>query len=68
MWDILSGDFDTGLSPEECLDNVLRHIEPGSIIVFHDSEKAYPRMQYALPHVLSFCKQKNWSLKALPTQ
>ena len=68
MWDILSGDFDTDLSPEDCLDNVLRHIEPGSIIVFHDSEKAYPRMQYALPHVLSFCKQKNWSLKALPTQ
>jgi peptidoglycan/xylan/chitin deacetylase (PgdA/CDA1 family) len=67
MWDILSGDFDTSLSPEECLENVLRHIEPGSIIVFHDSEKAYPRMQYVLPHVLSFCKQRNWALKALPT-
>jgi peptidoglycan/xylan/chitin deacetylase (PgdA/CDA1 family) len=68
MWDVLSGDFDTSLSPEECLDNVLRNIEPGSIIVFHDSEKAYPRMQYVLPQVLSFCKQKNWALKALPTK
>ena len=68
MWDVLSGDFDTNLTPQQCLDNVLNHIEPGSIIVFHDSEKAWPRMSYALPHVLEYCKQKNWQVKALPKQ
>jgi hypothetical protein len=66
MWDILSGDFDTSISPEQCLKNVLTNIEPGSIIVFHDSEKAWERMSYSLPQVLAYCKEKNWQLKALP--
>jgi len=66
MWDILSGDFDTSLTAKECLDNVIRNIEPGSIIVFHDSEKAFPRLKYVLPEVLSFCKEKNWAVNALP--
>ncbi len=66
MWDVLSGDFDTSLTPEQCLDNVLSNIEPGSIVVFHDSEKAWERMSFALPRVLAFCKQQNWEIKALP--
>lgn len=66
MWDVLSGDFDTGINGEKCLKNVLDNIEPGSIVVFHDSEKAWERMSYALPRVLEYCKQKNWQLKALP--
>lgn len=66
MWDVLSGDFDTALSPEQCLQNVLDNIESGSIVVFHDSEKAFPRMKYALPLVLQYCKEMNWQLKALP--
>ncbi len=66
MWDILSGDFDKGISPQQCLDNVLAHIQPGSIVVFHDSEKAYERMSYALPKVLDYCTAKGWQLKALP--
>lgn len=68
MWDVLSGDFDHEISPQQCLDNVLKHIAPGSIITFHDSEKAWERMSYALPHVLEYCKQKNWVLKALPRE
>ncbi|MBA3827652.1 MAG: polysaccharide deacetylase family protein [Taibaiella sp.] len=66
MWDVLSGDFDTTITPERCLENVLNNLEPGSIVVFHDSEKAWPRMSYALPLVLEYCKQKNWHVKALP--
>ena len=52
MWDVLSGDFDINLSPEACLQNVLKHTQPGSIIVFHDSLKAYDRVKYALPKAL----------------
>lgn len=66
MWDVLSGDFDTDITPEQCLDNVLNNIEPGSIIVFHDSQKAWNRMSYALPRVLEYCRNKNWKLEALP--
>jgi peptidoglycan-N-acetylglucosamine deacetylase len=66
MWDILSGDFDKDISPQECLDNVLTHIRPGSIIVFHDSEKAFERMSYALPHVLAYCRSQHWEMRSLP--
>lgn len=66
MWDVLSGDFDISISPEKCLANVLNNIEPGSIVVFHDSDKAWDRMSYALPHVLEYCTKQNWKLKALP--
>jgi peptidoglycan/xylan/chitin deacetylase (PgdA/CDA1 family) len=66
MWDVLSGDFDRSISPQQCLDHVLTHIKPGSIVVFHDSEKAWDRMNYALPHVLEYCHQQNWKVAALP--
>ncbi len=66
MWDILSADFDKAITPEDCLQNVLANICPGSIIVFHDSDKAYERMKYALPEVLEYCQKQNWKMKALP--
>lgn len=52
MWDVLSGDFDTHLAPEACLENVLHNATRGSIIVFHDSLKASPRLRVALPGTL----------------
>ncbi|PZF71390.1 polysaccharide deacetylase family protein [Taibaiella soli] len=61
MWGVLSEDYDQQITPEQCLKNVLMHIEPGSIVVFHDSEKAWDRLSYALPRVLQFCKEKNWT-------
>lgn len=68
MWSILSGDFDTKITPLHCTDNVLKNIQPGHIIVFHDSEKAWDRMSYALPKVLEYCSSKNWLIKSLPKQ
>lgn len=65
MWDILSGDFDTSCTPQQCLANVVLASVPGSIIVFHDSEKAYPRLEYALPRVLSYFTEKGFSFKSL---
>jgi peptidoglycan/xylan/chitin deacetylase (PgdA/CDA1 family) len=52
MWDVLSADFDTNISQEQCLSNVLSNSKPGSIIVMHDSVKAKKNMQYTLPRVL----------------
>ncbi len=65
MWDVLSFDFDRKLSPEKCLENVIKNIQPGSIVLFHDSTKAWDRMSYALPFVLEFCKSKNWKMKKI---
>ena|SRR5690554_1028930 len=60
MWDVLSVDYDSTLSKEQCLENVLRNIESGSIVVFHDSLKAFPRLGYVLPKVLHFLEEKNY--------
>lgn len=68
MWDVLSGDFDTGITPEQCINNVISHIEPGSIVVFHDSEKAWPRLEQTLPAVLDYCRAQGWAMKPLPTR
>lgn len=65
MWDVLSGDFDETLSKEQCLKNVIDNTVEGSIIVFHDSEKAFARMQYVLPLFLSAYAQKGYAFKPL---
>ncbi|MBA3647259.1 MAG: polysaccharide deacetylase family protein [Chitinophagales bacterium] len=65
MWDVLSGDFDPGISKNRCLKNVLENTEPGSIIVFHDSIKAADRMQYALPRVLEYYSEKGFRFSSL---
>jgi peptidoglycan/xylan/chitin deacetylase (PgdA/CDA1 family) len=66
MWDVLSGDFDTTMSGEQCLKNVLLHAQNGSIVVFHDSAKAWDRLHYALPRVLQYFTEKGFVFKALP--
>jgi peptidoglycan/xylan/chitin deacetylase (PgdA/CDA1 family) len=65
MWDILSGDFDTNLSPEACLKNVLKHTEAGSIVVFHDSLKAFNKLEYVLPRALEYWSKEGYSFNAL---
>lgn len=65
MWDVISGDFDTQLLPKECLENVVLNAGPGSIVVFHDSTKAWDRMSFALPGVLEYFSKKGYSFKAL---
>ena len=65
MWHILSGDFDEKLSPQKCVENVLLNAVQGSIIVFHDSTKAWGRMHYALPAVLKHFTAKGFSFKRI---
>ncbi|MDA9555101.1 polysaccharide deacetylase family protein [Pelobium sp.] len=65
MWDVLSGDFDTLLSPEKCLKNVLKNTENGSIVVFHDSLKAWERLEYVLPKVLEIWSKQGYRFKTL---
>jgi len=55
-------DYDNKVSPEKCLANVLDNIEPGSIIVFHDSLKAKANLKVVLPQVLQYIKDKGWPM------
>lgn len=65
MWDVLSGDFDENCSAEACLKNVTLHSRPGSIIVFHDSEKAMAKLKIILPAVLKYFTEKGYSFRAV---
>lgn len=66
MWDVLSGDFDSDQTPESCAANVIRNAEVGSIVVFHDSEKARRNVLGALPKVLEYCAENGFAFKSLP--
>ncbi|WP_316786887.1 polysaccharide deacetylase family protein [Pedobacter frigiditerrae] len=65
MWDVLSGDFDLNLTPEKCYQNVIKNTQNGSIIVFHDSLKAFDRLAYALPKVLKYLTEKGYRFGTL---
>ncbi len=60
MWDVLSADYEMNNTPEKCLDNVLFNVESGSIIVFHDSLKAFQNLEYVLPKCLEILKQRGF--------
>jgi peptidoglycan/xylan/chitin deacetylase (PgdA/CDA1 family) len=65
MWDVLSGDFDENITGERCLQNVVLNARSGSIIVFHDSEKAFRLLQYSLPLVLEYFSKKGYRFETL---
>jgi peptidoglycan/xylan/chitin deacetylase (PgdA/CDA1 family) len=65
MWDVLSFDFDLKISPEKVLENVLENTESGSVVVFHDSLKARPRLEYALPRTLEYFSEKGFKFDKL---
>ncbi len=52
MWNVLSRDYNRKLHPKRCLNNVVKYLDPGAIIVFHDSDKAFRNLSYALPRTL----------------
>ncbi len=60
MWDVLSADFDTTISPEKCLENVFKNVKSGSVIVFHDSVKAFPNLEYTLPKTLEILSKRGF--------
>ena len=65
MWSVLSGDFDVTITPQKCWRNVKRNTGKGSVIVFHDSEKAMERMKYALTESLSYFSEKGFVFEKL---
>ncbi|GLB50986.1 polysaccharide deacetylase [Neptunitalea chrysea] len=64
-WDIISEDYDTTLTTEKVYNNVVNHVEPGSIIVFHDSKKAFKNLHNVLPKVLEHLSNKGYTFKAI---
>jgi peptidoglycan-N-acetylglucosamine deacetylase len=66
FWSVITGDFDITISPEKCLNNAVVNSGPGSIVVFHDSIKAWPNLKYALPAFLEHFTMQGYEFRALP--
>lgn len=60
MWDVISMDFDKNIPPKECLENVTKNVVSGSVIVFHDSIKAFGNLQIVLPEAIRYLKEKGF--------
>ncbi|MEL6987224.1 MAG: polysaccharide deacetylase family protein [Bacteroidota bacterium] len=65
MWDVLSGDFDNSITPEQCFKNVALNAGNGSIVVFHDSLKAQDNLSYALPKTLEYFSERGFRFENL---
>ncbi|MEL7123593.1 MAG: polysaccharide deacetylase family protein [Bacteroidota bacterium] len=65
MWEVLSGDFDPTVTPEACANNVIKNGRPGSIVVFHDSQKAKGNLYHALPATLEHFSAKGYRFENL---
>ncbi|ULQ51077.1 polysaccharide deacetylase family protein [Flavihumibacter fluvii] len=65
MWTVLSADFDYQKNPSECWEIVRKNVGPGSIILFHDSEKAWPRMKEVLPRTLDYFSARGYTFEQL---
>lgn len=65
MWDVLSGDFDQHLHPQTCLHKSIQHTESGSIIIFHDSLKAWKNLEYVLPRYLTYFSDRGYTFNRL---
>lgn len=65
MWSDLSADFDDTYSSQQCFEFATKKVKPGSIIVFHDSEKARPRMIEALKLSLEFYQANGFRMDSI---
>jgi len=65
MWDVLSKDWEQKIAPKICLQNIVKHTEEGSILVFHDSIKASKNVYEILPKVLDHFSKKGFTFKSI---
>lgn len=70
MWDVMSGDFDESIDADQVTSNVINHATGGSIIVFHDTLKAFPDWKKPFPlfyliSIIWVIDLKSWRRKNL---
>ena len=65
MWDVLSGDFDPSVNGQVAAERVIRTSKSGSIVVFHDSAKAFQVLQVALPVILAYFSGQGFSFETI---
>lgn len=65
LWDVISGDFDQFVTVDKVVENVLDNVRNGSVIVMHDSEKAYNNMIGSLDKIIEKLKKEGFEFDLL---
>jgi len=65
MWDIITRDYDSRLSPVSIMQNIKRYSRNGSLVVFHDSIKAERNMLTVLPLAIEYWNSKGYRFDVL---
>jgi peptidoglycan/xylan/chitin deacetylase (PgdA/CDA1 family) len=65
MWNVISRDYNRRLTRRACLNNVIKHARKGDMIVFHDSEKAFKNLLFALPRTLKWLQDNGLKSKSI---
>lgn len=66
MWDLVSGDFNENFTVDQSIKLLLTHTRPGSILVFHDSYKAFTKLKEVLPVVMTQLQEQGYRFDVLP--
>lgn len=66
MYDLVTRDYSKKLTPERVLNNVKKYTRSGSIIVFHDSLKAWNNLKEVLPQAIKWLQDEGYELLPLP--
>ena len=65
QWSDLSCDYDKHLNCEKSLSALVKNAKPGSIVVFHDSEKAENQLKQILPSYLEAMLAEGFTFETL---
>jgi peptidoglycan/xylan/chitin deacetylase (PgdA/CDA1 family) len=65
MWTFISGDYNRNNNPNSIIKSAKKNIKNGSILIFHDSKKAFPILSNILEPILEYCTQNNFEFKTL---
>jgi peptidoglycan/xylan/chitin deacetylase (PgdA/CDA1 family) len=65
LWSVLTMDYHPKVTPEACLANAVSGIEPGNILVFHDSIKAAGNVIPVLPLFIGTALEKGFAFELL---
>ena len=63
MWDLVTRDYSYRMTGEDVYRNVKKYTRNGSIITFHDSQRAEENLKYALPRAIEWLLEQGYSFK-----
>lgn len=64
LWDVIAEDY-SNKNSDLLLRKLINQTRPGSVIVFHDSEKSFPTLQQLLPKYLDYLKKEGYLSRAI---